>query len=477
MFAEPVTLARLAEVESGEILGDPATVISDVTHDSRVAGPGDLFVAIRGAFRDGHEYVAASRAAAACVEEASSASIPLLVVADTRAALGGLAAEVHGHPSRDLQVVGITGTNGKTTVAHMLAAIVDAAGGVPGVVGTVGARIGDEHLDLERTSPEASDLQRLLRKMVDAGVGVAAVEVSSHAQVLGRTAATDFAVVAFTNLSQDHLDMHGDMESYFQAKASLFYESGAFPIINTDDPWGRRLAAMLDRPVTTVGMDGEFSAQRAVPGLASSSFQLVTPAGTTGVVLPLGGTFNIDNALLAAACARRLGYDLGAIGAGLGSVEPIPGRMEPVDAGQEPAIIVDYAHTPEGIEQVLASVRPLVAGKVIVVVGAGGDRDAAKRPDMGRAAAQADVLFVTSDNPRSEDPGAIIGAVSAGADGPATIAIEPDRRTAIEKAIAAAHADDVVLVLGKGHETGQEIAGQVLPFDDREVAREAVRGQ
>jgi UDP-N-acetylmuramoyl-L-alanyl-D-glutamate--2,6-diaminopimelate ligase len=474
MHADPVTLARLAEVGPGEIVGDPATVISDVTHDSRTAGPGDLFVAIRGAHRDGHEFVADTRAAAACVETAVQAQIPQLIVADTRAALGLLAAEVHHHPSRELQVVGITGTNGKTTVAHMLAAIVDAAGGIPGVVGTVGARIGDVHLDLERTSPEASDLQRLLCRMVDAGVGVAAVEVSSHAQVFGRTAGTGFAVVAFTNLSQDHLDMHGDMEAYFQAKASLFVESTAAAVVNIDDPWGRRLAAMLDRRVTTVGEGGDFSARDVVAGLTSSTFELVTPAGVTDVVLPLGGGFNVENAVVAAACALRLGHDLSAIGGGLSMVDPIPGRMEPVDAGQEPAIIVDYAHTPEGIEQVLASVRPLIGGRVIVVMGAGGDRDAAKRPDMGRAAARADMLFVTSDNPRSEDPDAIINAVSAGAHGPATVVVEPDRRKAIAQAIAVAGAGDAVLLLGKGHETGQEIAGTVVPFDDRQVAREVV---
>lgn len=474
MLAEPVTLAQLAEAGSGEIIGDPATAISDVTHDSRAAGVGDLFVAIRGANRDGHEFVASSPASAAAVEVPMAASIPLLVVADTRAALGVLAAEVHRHPSRELQVVGITGTNGKTTVAHMLAAIVDAAGGMPGVVGTVGARIGDEYLDLERTSPEASDLQRLLRKMVDAGVGVAAVEVSSHAQVLGRTTATEFAVVAFTNLSQDHLDMHGEMESYFQAKASLFVESTARAVINVDDPWGSRLASMIDRPVATVGVEGEFSASETVPGLIRSSFRLTTPAGTTEVVLPLGGLFNIENAVVAAACAETLGYDLAAIGAGLSTFRPIPGRMEPVDAGQEPAIIVDYAHTPEGIEQVLTSVRPMVEGKIIVVVGAGGDRDAAKRPDMGRAAARADVLIITSDNPRSEDPDAIIKAVAAGADGPAQLLVESDRRLAIERAIGSAGAGDAVLILGKGHETGQEIAGRMLPFDDRQVAREVV---
>jgi len=474
MSAEPITLARLAEVGEGVVIGDAGVAIRDVTHDSRVAGPGDLFVAIRGAHRDGHEFVASSAAAAVCVETPSGGSIPQLVVADTRSALPVLAAEVHGHPSRHLEVVGITGTNGKTTVAHMLAAIIDADGGVPGVIGTVGARIGKERLDLERTSPEASDFQRLLRKMVDAGVEVAAVEVSSHALVFGRIDTTDFAVVAFTNLSQDHLDLHGDMEAYFQAKASLFVHSAGTAVINLDDRWGRRLAEMIDRPVVSVGTDGHFHAQDVTPGLTSSSFRLVTPVGAADVLLPLGGSFNIENALVAAACAHSLGYDLAAISAGLDSVEPIPGRMESVVAGQKPAIIVDYAHTPEGIDQVLASVRPLVSGRILIVIGAGGDRDAAKRPDMGRAASRADVLYITSDNPRSEDPAAIIATVAAGADGPAAVVIEPDRRLAIEHAITSANANDAVLVLGKGHETGQEIAGRVVPFDDRQVARRVV---
>ncbi len=477
MPADPVTLEQLAEVGEGRVIGDPGTAIGDVTHDSRAAGPGDLFVAIRGANWDGHDFVATSAAAAACVETASEASIPLLVVADTRSALPVLAAEVHGHPSRHLEVVGITGTNGKTTVAHLLAAIIETAGGLPGVIGTVGARIGDQHLDLERTSPEASDFQRLLRRMVDAGVGVAAVEVSSHALVFGRTAATDFAVTAFTNLSQDHLDLHGDMEAYFLAKASLFLESTGTPVVNLDDPWGKRLASMIDRPIVSVGGGGDFRAEAVTPGLASSGFRLITPAGGADVLLPLGGGFNIENAVVSGACAYSLGYDLDAIRSGLESAEPIPGRMEPVLAGQEAAIVVDYAHTPEGIDQVLASVRPLVAGKIIVVVGAGGDRDTAKRPDMGRAASQADVLYITSDNPRSEDPSAIIAAVAAGVDGPAAVVIEPDRRRAIEQAVTSADRNDAVLVLGKGHETGQEIAGRVLPFDDRQVAGRAVISQ
>ena len=471
---EPVTLQRLAAVGTGRVIGDAATVIGDVTHDSRAAGPGDLFVAIRGAHRDGHEFVETTTAAAACVETPIETSTPLLVVPDTRAALPWLAAEVHGHPSRRLRVIGITGTNGKTTVAHMLTAIVEAAGETAGVIGTIGARIGLQRVHLERTSPEASDFQRLLRSMVDAGVKTAAVEVSSHALEFGRLDATEYAVVAFTNLSQDHLDLHGDMEAYFQAKASLLLETKAPAVVNVGDSWGARLATMLDRPVVSVGADGDFRAEDLDLGLTESQFLIVTPDGTARVRLPLGGRFNIENALVASACAASLGFSLADITTGLGAIEPIPGRMEPVDAGQAATILVDYAHTPEGIEQVLESVRPHVAGRITVVVGAGGDRDADKRSEMGRAASRADRVVFTSDNPRSEDPAAIIEALLSGADGPAEVAVESDRRLAIEQAIAAAGTGDAVLILGKGHEPGQEIAGRVFPFDDRQVAREVV---
>jgi UDP-N-acetylmuramoyl-L-alanyl-D-glutamate--2,6-diaminopimelate ligase len=471
---EPVTLERLAAAESGTVIGDATTVISDVTHDSRAAGPGDLFVAIRGAHHDGHQYVASTAAGAACVEARLEATIPLLLVEDTRAALPRLAAEVHGHPSRQLRVVGITGTNGKTTVAHMLASIVEVAGGHAGVIGTIGARIGHDRIELERTSPEASDFQRLLRRMVDAGVDTAAVEVSSHALEFGRVAATEYAVVAFTNLSQDHLDLHGDMEAYFQAKASLFLGTEAAAVVNVDDPWGARLVTMLDRPVVAVGEHGDYRADDRSLGLTESEFVLVTPAGRERVRIPLGGGFNVENALVAAACAGSLGLGVADMAAGLGAIDPIPGRMEPVDAGQQAAILVDYAHTPEGIALVLDSVRPHAAGRITVVVGAGGDRDADKRAEMGRAATRADRVLFTSDNPRSEDPNAIIEELLAGADGPAEIAVEPDRRLAIRRAIGDAGPGDVVLILGKGHEPGQEIAGRVLPFDDRQVAREAV---
>jgi UDP-N-acetylmuramoyl-L-alanyl-D-glutamate--2,6-diaminopimelate ligase len=477
MSADPVTLARLATVCSGRVLGDPATRIRDVTHDSRWAGPHDLFVAMRGARFDGHDFVATTEAGAACVEQPVGASIPQLIVADTRAAISALAAEVHGHPSRDIPVVGITGTNGKTTVAHMLASIVEADGGVPGVAGTVGARIGSRHLQQVRTSPEASDFQRLLREMVEAGVTLAAVEVSSHALAYGRTAATQFAVVAFTNLSQDHLDLHGDMDSYFAAKASLFEDHSVPAVINVGDPWGRRLAASRPGKVVRVGPEQDFSTTTIASAVTSSTFELATPAGSRTVRLPLGGAFNVENAVIAAACAMTLDIGLDSVAEGLTQVAPIPGRMEPVTAGQAAAILVDYAHTPDGIDQVIASVRPVVGGRIIAVVGAGGDRDQEKRPAMGRAVSRADLAIITSDNPRSEDPSAIIEAVVSGADGPARLVIEPDRRRAIAAAVGEAAPGDVVLILGKGHESGQEIGGELLPFDDRAVAREAVLAQ
>ena len=474
MPAEGRSLGELAPVVGGVVHGDATVLVRDVTHDSRAATPDGLFVAIRGAHADGHDFVAATAAAAACVEAPVDAALAQLIVGDTRAALPALAAAVHGHPSREIPVLGITGTNGKTTVAHMVAAIVEADGGIPGVIGTVGARIGSQHVPLERTSPEASDLQRLLRRMVDAGAAAAAIEVSSHALSFGRTDHTEFAVAAFTNLSQDHLDLHGDMESYFQTKARLFTSGSGPAVINVDDAWGRRLAEMSSRPVISVGAEGDYRVVDVASELSRSSFRLVAPSGEHTIRLPLGGSFNVENAAIAAAASVALGIDIEATVRGLESVEPIPGRMEPVALGQETAVVVDYAHTPDGIARVLQSVRPLVSGAVIVVVGAGGDRDADKRPAMGRAAAQADVLYVTSDNPRSEDPAAIIEAVLSGADGPARITVEPDRRRAILAAIQSAGPDDAVLILGKGHETGQEIAGRVSPFDDRLVAAEAV---
>ncbi len=480
MPPEPVPLSELAPVVGGRVLGDPTTLVSDVTHDSRAAGPGMLFVAVRGFTVDGHRFVPAARAAgtaAVCVEEDPGDGGPALLVGDTRAALGLLAARVHGDPSRRVRLVGITGTNGKTTVAHLVESIAAAAGLTPALVGTVGARIAGRPEVVRRTTPEASDFQRLLARMVDAGTEVAAVEVSSHALALGRVAGSRFAVAAFTNLSQDHLDFHPDMESYYRAKASLFTPQLAErAVIWVDDPAGERLAAETKLPVTAVGRreTATVTAAEVSVGLDGSRFLLLGTGAPVPVSLPLAGEFNVANALLAAGVGAALGIPSDSIAAGIGGVAAVPGRFEIVETGKDCTVVVDYAHTPNGVATVVGTARRLAGGgRVIAVLGAGGDRDHAKRPLMGAAAAAADLAVITSDNPRSEEPGSIIAQVAAGAaGGPAEVEIEPDRRRAIRRALAAAGPGDVVLILGKGHEQGQEFADRVLPFDDRAVARE-----
>jgi UDP-N-acetylmuramoyl-L-alanyl-D-glutamate--2,6-diaminopimelate ligase len=480
MPSSRVSLGELAQEVGGRLVGDPRIPVGDVTHDSRSAGPGVLFVAVRGFVTDGHRYIPEARAAgtaAVCSEQDPGDGGAAIVVSNTRAALAPLAARVHGFPSRKLSVVGITGTNGKTTATYLLEAIVSAAGLVPGLVGTVGARIGSKPVETPRTTPEASDFQRLLAAMVDGGVDVAAVEVSSHALVLGRVAATRFAAVAFTNLSQDHLDFHGSMESYFAAKASLFTpEFAQQAIIWIDDPAGRRLAQQTRLPVTTVGLgpEADVSARDLEMRLDGSSFVLTGAGEETAVELRLAGDFNVANALVAAAGAAAVGIGSDSIAAGIAAVGSVPGRFEVVEVGKEYAVVVDYAHTPDGVASVIEATRPLVGeGRVIVVLGAGGDRDRAKRPLMGAAASRADVVFLTSDNPRSENPAAIVAEVAAGAaEGDAEVNVEVDRRAAIRGALAAARPGDVVLILGKGHEPYQEFADRVVPFDDRVVARE-----
>jgi UDP-N-acetylmuramoyl-L-alanyl-D-glutamate--2,6-diaminopimelate ligase len=480
MSPEPATLGELAALAGGRLQGDPATEISEVTHDSRAAGPGVLFVAVRGFSVDGHHFVGRARAAGAaavCVEEDPADGGPALIVPDTRAAMGPVAARVHGDPSQHLQLVGVTGTNGKTTTCHLVESIAAAAGLVPAVVGTVGARIAGVVRPTGTSTPEAPDFQRLLARMVAAGVEVAAVEVSSHALALGRVAGSRFAVAAFTNLSQDHLDFHPDMESYFQAKASLFTPGlAARAVIWVDDPYGARLAAATPLPVVRVGRaDGaDIGAADVELRMDGSSFRLVGAGLPVMVQLRLAGGFNVANALVAAGIAAALGIGADSIAAGIGALARVPGRFEIVETGRDCTVVVDYAHTPDGVAAVIGTARDLVGGgRVIAVVGAGGDRDRAKRPLMGSAAAAADLAFITSDNPRSEDPEAIILQVLAGAAaGPAEVRVEADRRRAIRQALEAARSGDVVLILGKGHETGQEFAGRIVPFDDREVARE-----
>ncbi|MDR9450173.1 MAG: UDP-N-acetylmuramoyl-L-alanyl-D-glutamate--2,6-diaminopimelate ligase [Acidimicrobiia bacterium] len=473
-----VVLSQLAEAVEGKLVGEGHTPIGDVTHDSRQAGPGVLFVAVRGLTSDGHDYVTqavANGAAALCVEERQDTTLPQLIVPDTRAALPALAATVHLHPSRRLRTVGVTGTNGKTTVVYLLESIATAAGLRSAIVGTIGARIAGRDIPIGRTTPEATDLQRLLAEMVERKVDLAAVEVSSHALALHRVDQVFFAVSAFTNLTQDHLDFHRNMDDYFAAKASLFQrERSERAVIWIDDPYGSRLADEVSIPVTRVGMGSEADIRAASIEVTptGSRFELIVQDGSRLIELPLGGAFNVENALVAAACAHELGVNLDDIELGLRNVAQIPGRFEKIDAGQPFAVIIDYAHTPEGITAVVTAARSVSRGRLIVVVGAGGDRDRLKRPLMGRAAARADFAIITSDNPRSEDPLAIIAEVVAGAGSGATPQIVPDRRSAIRTALRMAAADDVVLILGKGHEQGQEISGKFEPFDDRVVAGE-----
>ncbi len=438
-------------------------------------------MAVRGFRVDGHEFVRGAvdgGASAVCVEASQPIDVPQLVVRDSRAALPWLAAEVHHHPSRSLQVVGITGTNGKTTVVHLLEAIFEASGVPCAVLGTIGARIAGRSIPLGRTTPESSDLQRLLADTLRAGARAVAMEVSSHALALRRVDATRFAVAAFTNLTQDHLDFHGDMESYFAAKASLFAAGRArLGVLWTEDPYGARLASSTNLSTIRVGRSSRADVYAGDVSLDASGarFTLVTPTDRIAVTLPLGGGFNVDNALIAAACAISLDVPAYDIARGLSSVRPIPGRFERVDEGQPFSVFVDYAHSPGGIEAAIGAARAISSGAIIVVVGAGGDRDRAKRPLMGTASARADIAIITSDNPRSEDPLAIITEVASGATaGPAEIARIPDRRAAIRTALGRAKPGDVVLILGKGHEQGQEFADHVEPFDDRSVARDEI---
>jgi UDP-N-acetylmuramoyl-L-alanyl-D-glutamate--2,6-diaminopimelate ligase len=478
-----VPLADAAAVVPGaEARGDARVMVADAAFDSRHVAPGALFFCVAGVERDGHAFAGAAiraGAAALVVERWLDDDVPQVKVPSVRRAMGPMSAVVLGDPASSLTIVGITGTNGKTTIVHLLDAAFRSAGHHTGTIGTIGAHVDGEPVALARTTPEAPDLHRLLARMRDAGVTAVAMEVSSHALDQDRVGGLRFAAATFTNLSQDHLDHHGSMEAYFAAKASLFSEDRAgIGVINVDDPWGRRL---LDAPLplTTYGLDPG-AAVRAVDvevGLGGVSFRV----DDRRVASPLSGAFNVSNVLGAYATAVTVGIDPEAVVGGLATVRSVPGRMEPVDAGQRFLVVVDYAHTPDSIRTVLAAARPLATGRVIVVFGCGGDRDRAKRFPMGAAATEgADLTVLTTDNPRSEDPLAILAEVEAGAAaGGGRYVVEPDRRTAIRLALEEARAGDVVVVAGKGHEPQQEFADRAIPFDDRIVVREeleAMRG-
>ncbi len=478
MPARGSTLADLAERVGGKVSGDPDILVTDVTHDSRQAGPEVLFVAVRGASQDGHDFAETAVAAgspALAVERLVSVAAPQIVVHDTRASMGAMASRVHGDPSHDLAVVGVTGTNGKTTVTHYIESISNGSGRATGVVGTIETRLGDAVLPSVRTTPEATDFQRLLAEMRDLGAEVVAAEVSSHALKMSRVVATRFEVAAFTNLSQDHLDFHGTMEAYRRAKESLFrdYEVGT-AVINVADPVGEAMAEWYRGRRTLIGPGGDLAARHVETSLHGTVFELVSKDDIIPVRSPLIGSFNVENALIAAGCCLAIGMSLDEVATGLGELAGVPGRFELVSGDSPVHVVVDYGHTPDGVRKAIEVARAIGRGRIIALVGAGGDRDREKRPLMGAAASTADLAVITSDNPRSEDPGEIIDQVAAGAAGSGDLVLETDRRRAIGLAIGAAHDDDVVLILGKGHETGQEVDGEVYPFDDRLVARDVL---
>jgi UDP-N-acetylmuramoyl-L-alanyl-D-glutamate--2,6-diaminopimelate ligase len=490
--------------------------IADVAYDSRRVTPGTLFCCVPGYRTDGHDFArhaVADGAVALLVERSLGLGVPEVLVQSVRAAMGPLAARLYGEPTAELRVVGVTGTNGKTTTAYLVRALLEAAGVQTGLLGTVKSVIGGEERPVARTTPEAIDLQATFRAMLDAGDGACAIEVSSHALALGRTDGIDFAAAIFTNLTQDHLDFHATMEDYFQAKRSLFLPDGGrrpgVSIVNVGDPYGRRLAGEIEGAVTfAVEADADYSAREVVCDAAGCRFLLEAPGeglapggrpGPRAVALPLPGRFNVANALGALAAVhanaragrRRPGAhtpaaadDLDTLVAALERGVRVPGRFEPVDAGQEFGVLVDYAHTPDSLENVLRAAREVTEGRVVCVFGAGGDRDRGKRPLMGAIATRlADMTIVTSDNPRSEEPEAIVEEIVAGI--PASVRgdalalhVEVDRRRAIEWAVGLARAGDVVVIAGKGHEQGQELAGgKKIPFDDLAVAREALRAR
>jgi UDP-N-acetylmuramoyl-L-alanyl-D-glutamate--2,6-diaminopimelate ligase len=486
----------LANVAVEEWSGDRDVDVTAVVHDSHDATAGSCFACIPGAVTDGHDHADAAverGARSLLVERLLPPAVSQVRVANVRAALGPAAARFFDFPSRALRCLGVTGTNGKTTTAYLLEAIAQAAGERAGLVGTVGARIAGEDVPEERTTPEATELQGLLARMRSAGVGTVAMEVSSHAIDQHRIDGTWFAAVGFTNLSHEHLDYHGTVAAYFEAKARLFTaDRAAAAAVNIGDARGPEMArrardagletlTFSSAPPSGGATTADLGAEELDLDTGGNRFVLVdrrAPGRRAPVASPLIGRFNVDNALAAAAVALAGGLPFEAVVAGLGADVTVPGRLERVGGDQPFTVVVDYAHTPDALARVLDVARSLtVDGRVLVVFGCGGDRDREKRPIMGQVAGRsADLTVVTSDNPRSEDPGAIADAVATGlrATG-ARFVVEPDRRAAIRFAVSDARSGDTVVIAGKGHEQGQEIAGRKLPFDDREVARDALR--
>ncbi len=467
--------------------GDLGTRVGGVTLDSRRVSSGDLYAALPGSHGHGIDYWGQARdaGAVAVVTDAAGAEqvrgAPMLVVPEVRPVLGRLAALVYAEPATGLRTIGVTGTQGKTTTTRLLEGGLSGAGVPAAVIGTVGTRMLGEDVVSALTTPEAPDLQRLFRQMLERGVEACAMEVSSHALVMGRVNGFAFDVAVFLNLGRDHLDFHRDMDDYFDAKASLFCsEHAGRGLVNIDDEWGRRLVERAEVPVETLSTTGAEADWRAT-GVElredGATFRVSGPGVEVAAACPMPGGFNVGNTLAAIAAAASAGYDAGAVADAISRGPGVPGRLERIDEGQDFEVVVDYAHKPDALAATVAALRPVTRGRLVVVIGAGGDRDAGKRPLMGEiAAGGADLLIVTDDNPRSEDPAAIRAEILAGTGaGTAEVLEIGDRRAAIAEALRRARPGDVVLVAGKGHETGQDVAGVVHPFDDRAVAREELR--
>jgi UDP-N-acetylmuramoyl-L-alanyl-D-glutamate--2,6-diaminopimelate ligase len=475
-------MARLAdlveELPGARIVGDGSVGVEELVFDSRRVEPGTLFFCVVGEKVDGHSFGARAvedGAVALVVErELTELDVTQVVVGDSRAAMAPLAARFYGDPTAELRVVGVTGTNGKTTTAFLVHEILKAAEYPCGLLGTVKQIAGGVEKEVVRTTPEAIELQSTFRQMLDGGDEACAMEVSSHALTLHRADAIHFEVAIFTNLTQDHLDFHADMEDYFLAKRKLFEMGPKTAVVNVDDHYGRRLAEEFEcLTFSAEGASADYSAREVTFDAGGARFAVGELELRTG----MPGHFNVANALGAFAAAEAMGVGPEIAAAGLARAARVPGRFEPIDEGQGFSVLVDYAHTPDSLENVLRAARRLTEGRLISVFGAGGDRDRDKRPKMGRAGAEhSDLTVVTSDNPRSEDPEAIVAEVVAGAEGVAGAAeleVVVDRREAIALALGRAAPGDTVVIAGKGHEQGQEFKdGRKIPFDDREVARE-----
>ncbi len=478
------------------LVGDGDVLVSGVSLSSQRLLPGDLYAALAGARVHGIDFVldaVEAGAVAVLTDEVGAArmnpgspmlaGVPVIVADDPRSLLGVLSAQVYGEPASAFATIGVTGTQGKTTTTRLLEAGLQRSGIVAGVVGTVGTRIAGRDVKTSLTTPEAPDLHALFAQMKEKRVAACAMEVSSHALVLGRVDGIVFDVAVFLNLGRDHLDFHHSVEEYYLAKASLFTPGRARKgLVNIDDEHGRRLAAQAPIPILTLSThgDADWEAREIVLGPDGSTFTVFAPDGRRiEARCPLPGDFNVANTLAAIAAAAEAGFDPQRVANGIGDSAGVPGRLERVDAGQEFTVVVDYAHKPDAVEAAIRTLRPLTDSRVIVVLGAGGDRDQGKRPIMGEIAGRlADVVIVTDDNPRTEEPATIRAEVLAGArQGKAEVTEIGDRHEAISTAIAQAQAGDIVLIAGKGHETGQEIHGEIHPFDDRSVARDALRAR